>query len=449
MRVQSNFKTRLCSLFFQLKVILVFISSMGYAKNFSSFSERKLSSLAENFIGRESARPVSSISCLFSRRKSPNNRCPVAQQSPAMFHTAPFHIRQSPSTSHLQLSLLPDQLHQIVYPLPNFLSACMGTCIAHRRHSLHWILLSKSFFIGGSFSLMLTSSQLVCRSALIPGPATLRAISLSIPVHSWIIPLCQDQLSTPATPVRSKTISPSTPSSPSSFDLSFSTLRPQWFGNTNHLPPCLATLGPTQCLGLSPSSSCLSPWPSQSHANTIPVGRGVSPLPLFPYEWRSTPPHWQDPPVHFPVTTPELFFHFLILEHPNYFGVPEIWRLKGIPTWPNHRNSLKSNRDSGSTSQGTCTDTRSATRGLRMNLAISFHFAIHDFCHQTIFGNLDGDAPSDSQSRTNTCNRHGAPFFTRFSSVFSNYPKSKDSLSSVKRPFTTRNHQTPYGSWSW
>ena len=71
----------------------------------------------------------------------------------------------------------------------------------------------------------------------------------------------------------------------------FFTLRPQWLGNTNHLPPCLATLGPTQCLGLSTSSSCLSPWPSQSHANTIPRRKrrfSLTSLPLWMAEHASS-----------------------------------------------------------------------------------------------------------------------------------------------------------------
>ena len=225
----------------------------------------------------------------------------------------------------------------------------------------------------------------MCRFVLIPGPTIVRTIYLSIPYHSCINSGCAKSIILPSNPwMFLINLSLDTIFS-IFFRPLFVSLRPQWLGNTNHLPPCLAT---TKCLRLSPSSSCLSPWPSQSHTNTIPVGRGVSPLPLFSYEWRSTPPHWQDPPVHFPVTTlfnprtPEL-----IWSHGNL-------TLKGIPTWPNQRNSLKSNRGFGSTSQ-TCADTCSATRGLRMNLVITFHFAIHDVCHRfkTLFGILTEMCP--------------------------------------------------------
>ena len=201
-------------------------------------------------------------------------------------------------------------------------------------------------------------------------------------------------------------------------------------------------MGPTQCLGLSPSSSCLSPWPSQSNANTIPVARGVSPLPLFPYEWRSTPPHWQDP------RRLNSFFSLFNSRKSELFWSPGNLTLK---------------EDSDLTESKIFIEVKS-----RFWLDVARDVYRHSFRHswsedesrhllplrhpwllppfQNPFWDLDGDVPSDSQSRTNTCNRHRAPFFTRFSSVSSNYLKSMDSMSSVNRPFTTRNHETPYGS---
>ena len=54
--------------------------------------------------------------------------------------------------------------------------------------------------------------------------------------------------------------------------------------------------------------------------------------------------------------------------------------------------------------------------------------------------------PSESQSRTPTCNRHRVPFFTRFNFVFSNHPRAMDSVSPVmqtSRGFWCRDLQHP------
>ena len=64
-----------------------------------------------------------------------------------------------------------------------------------------------------------------------------------------------------------------------------------------------------------------------------------------------------------------------------------------------------------------------------MSQTFSFRFGIHDFCHcSTIpfFESSTGDAPSDSQSRAPTCNKHRVPFSSHIStSCFQTTPSQE------------------------